>query len=670
MPGATTTTGDHLSEGSGDEQSLSKRIRRSLIGKPLDVEEPSLFHRLSLIPLMAWIGLGADGLSSSSYGPEEAFKAVGSHTYLAVFLGLATSLTVFIISYAYSRIIEHFPYGGGGYIVATHTIGKNTGVVSGCALLVDYMLTITVSLVSCGDAIFSFLPLRYHHFKVPFVMFLVVLLVVLNLRGVKESIAVLAPVFFAFVATHILLIGDGLFTHVPHLRPLLVDLHINLARDFSSVGFIGVLAIFLRAFSLGGGTFTGIEAVSNGMQIMREPKVETGKRTMAYMAASLAATAGGLFFCYYLFGISPQEGRTFNAILAGNVFGSWPLGNTVALITIISEGALLIVAAQTGFVDGPRVMSNLSVDSWLPRRFASLSERLTMQNGVLVMGIAALALLVYTGGSVSSLIVMYSINVFVTFSLSQFGMILLYWNSRKTEHGWQRQIPVHVLGLLLCVTILGVTVYEKFAQGGWVTLVITSFVVLICYLIRAHYGRTRAAMRFLEQTLSDMPSAAPYNDNPPDNKDMTAILLVSGFSGFGLHTLLSVVRSFPGLYKNFVFVSVGEIDSGSFKGRDAVESLKASVREYLEKYVRITRKHGFSADYRMDISTDVVETGAELCGSVVHEFPRSTVFAGKLVFQKETIFHKILHNETAFAIQRRLQWNGITSVILPIRATI
>ena len=127
-----------------------------------------MFHKLALIPILAWIGLGADGLSSSSYGPEEAFRTLGSHTYLALFLALATALTVFIISYAYSRIIEYFPSGGGGYIVATHTLGEKFGVVSGAALLVDYMLTITVSIVSCGDAIFSFLPLSWHPAKVPF----------------------------------------------------------------------------------------------------------------------------------------------------------------------------------------------------------------------------------------------------------------------------------------------------------------------------------------------------------------------------------------------------------------------------------------------------------------------------------------------------------------------
>ncbi len=147
---------------------LVNKFRRTVIGGPKDVDDPTIFHKISLVALLAWIGLGADGLSSSSYGPEEAFRALGSHTYLAIFLALATALTVFIISYAYSRIIEHFPHGGGGYIVATHTLGEKAGVVSGAALLVDYILTITVSIVSCGAALFQFSAVTVSYLQDPF----------------------------------------------------------------------------------------------------------------------------------------------------------------------------------------------------------------------------------------------------------------------------------------------------------------------------------------------------------------------------------------------------------------------------------------------------------------------------------------------------------------------
>ena len=653
-----------------DEDRRSSPLHRMInkvLGGPKDVEDRSIFHKLSLIPLLAWIGLGADGLSSSSYGPEEAFRALGQHTYLALLLALATAFTVVVISYAYSRIIEHFPHGGGGYIVATHTISEKAGVVSGCALLVDYMLTITVSLASCGDAIFSFLPLKYHSLKLPFVMFLIVLLVLLNLRGVKESVTFLAPIFITFIATHVILLGYGIFSHAGEVATVVGGFHGHFQSDLASIGGLAILAIFLRAFSLGGGTYTGLEAVSNGMQIMREPKVHSGKRTMLYMASSLACTAGGLFVCYLLWGIKPAEGKTLNAILADAMFGPWRGGYWLALITILSEGALLMVGAQAGFIDGPRVMANMAVDSWFPRRFAALSERLTMQNGVLVMGTAALLLLIYAHGSVSALVVMYSINVFLTFSLSQFGMARFYAKNRHKEAKWKQHIAVHLVGLLLCLTILVITVYEKFGEGGWLTLLITGVCIALCYFIRRHYVRVRESVRHLEEMLEEMPATEPYNNEPVDPKKPTAVLLVSGFNGFGLHTLLSIVRSFPGFYKNYLFVSVAEIDSGTFKGAEEVDALKASVREGLEKYVKVTRKHGFPADYRMDVATDVVDAATELCKSIAQEFPRATFFTGKLIFEKEKLFQRILHNETASAIQRRLQWEGITTVILPIR---
>ncbi|MEI8171893.1 MAG: APC family permease [Deltaproteobacteria bacterium] len=652
------------------ESNFFEKLRHRLIGAPRDINEPSIFHKISLIPVLAWIGLGADGLSSSSYGPEEAFKALGTHTYIAVFLALATAFTVFIISYAYTRIIEHFPHGGGGYIVSTHMIGKNAGVISGCALLVDYVLTITVSLASCGDAFFSFLPIAFLKYKVIFVVFLIFLLVVMNLRGVKESVTLLAPIFIIFVVTHVLLIGYGLLSHADQFGIVTQEFKGAFRQDLSTIGYIGMLAIFLRAFSMGGGTYTGIEAVSNAMQLMREPKVQTGKRTMVYLATSLAVTAGGLLLCYSLFQIKPVEGKTLNAILADLTFSNWPMGGWIALITILSEGALLMVGAQSGFAGGPSVMANMSIDSWLPRRFASLSERLTMQNGVLLMGGAALLVLLYTGGSVSALVVMYSINVFLTFSLSQFAMASFYIRNRTRDTAWKRHIVIHVIGLILCLTILFITVFEKFEEGGWVTLLITSVVIGLCYLIRGHYRKVRRGVRQLEEIVSALPAGGHPNSEPVDPKEMTAILLVSGFSGFGIHAWISVIREFPKLYRNFIFVSVAEIDSGSFKGVAEIEALKASVQNNLKKYVELARSYGFPADYRMDVGTDAVESATHICESLVKDFPRSTVFAGKLIFRQERLFQKILHNETAFAIQRRLQWNGITTVILPVRVDI
>src|SRR5438045_5136500 len=192
-----------------EEESFPKKIKHTLFGKPRNLKDPKVFHSISLVAFLAWVGLGADGLSSSAYGPDEAFRALGPHTYLAVALTLAMAFTVFVISYAYSRMIEQFPSGGGGYIVATHLIGPKFGVVSGSALLVDYFLTISVSIAAGADQLFSVLPIEWQQWKLTIEVITIFLLLVLNLRGVKESVTILTPIFLIFIVTHAILVFGG-----------------------------------------------------------------------------------------------------------------------------------------------------------------------------------------------------------------------------------------------------------------------------------------------------------------------------------------------------------------------------------------------------------------------------------------------------------------------------
>src|SRR5438094_267509 len=454
-------------------------FKRVLLGRPRDVLDPGVFHKVSLAAFLAWVGLGADGLSSSAYGPEEAFKALGPHGYLAVAMAGAIALTVFICSYAYSLIIEHFPFGGGGYVVATRLLGRTAGVVSGSALIVDYVLTIAISIAAGVDAVFSFLPPAWQGWKLAVAAAAIGVLTLLNLRGLKDSVAILAPVLLPCVVTRAMLILGTLASRSHEIPSVLREIHVGFAQGLRpplvGLGLAGMLALFMRAYSLGGGTYTGIEAVSNGLSIMREPKVQTGKRTMLLMAVSLALTASGILLAYLLVHATPEAGRTMNAVLANQFagdfrVGSWAVGAQFVLVTLASEACLLFVAAQAGFIDGPRVMANMSTDSWLPHRFAQLSDRLTMQNGVLLMSGAALLALWYTRGAVDRLVVMYSINVFLTFSLTELSMCRFWLQRRKQQHDWRRQIAVHVAGLVLCATILTLTTYEKFAEGGWLTL--------------------------------------------------------------------------------------------------------------------------------------------------------------------------------------------------------
>ena len=196
------------------KESFAERVQRKILGRPRDVSDPHALHKISLIAFLAWVGLGADGLSSSAYGPEEPFRALGEHHYLALALALATGITVLILSASYASIIEQFPTGGGGYVVASQLLGPRIGVVSGCALVVDYVLTITVSIAGGGNAVFSFLPQSWAVWKMPAEVATIIILIALNLRGVKESVKILTPIFLIFLATHILLIAYSIFTHL------------------------------------------------------------------------------------------------------------------------------------------------------------------------------------------------------------------------------------------------------------------------------------------------------------------------------------------------------------------------------------------------------------------------------------------------------------------------
>jgi amino acid transporter len=660
--------------GPEDKASLLETGWRVMMGRPRDFKDPGVFHKISLVAFLAWVGMGADGLSSSAYGPDESFRSLlehGNTTYLAVFMALATALTVFVMSYAYSRIIEHFPTGGGGYVVASKLLGEKAGLLSGSALLVDYILTITVSIASGGDAVFNMLPLTWHAWKLPIEFVVIMLLIVLNIRGVKESVTSLVPIFMVFVVTHLVLILGGLGSHIGHAPEVATNLTHEFSQSIHSYGVFGVFLIFMTAYSRGAGTYTGIEAVSNGLQMMREPRVTTGKRTMVYLSMSLAFTAGGILLCYLLFDIRPQEGKTLNGVLIEAFATNWrvlgvPVGKAFVVIALASEGALLFVAAQTGFIDGPRVMSNMAVDSWLPRRFASLSDRLTTKDGVMLLGAAAIALLLFTHGNVDALVTMYAINVFITFSLSQLGMCRFWLRERSSDAKWWRHISIHVLGLGMCLSILTFTIVLKFSQGAWLTLLVTTALIVLCLLVKSHYREVARQLALLDADLANLVGLDGHGGEPEPSKP-TAVLLVGPYGGLGVHSMLSIQRTYPGYFANLVFVSVAVHDTGTFKGAAEVASLRVRVEETLQKYVALAKSLGWNSSYRMAEGLDAVYEASRLCIKIADEFPRVVFFAGKLIWKRETWIQRILHNETAYQVERRLHWKGLAMAVLPVR---
>jgi amino acid transporter len=667
---------NETSESSTEATPLPKRsslFHKMLYGKPRDINDPSMFHSISLIPFLAWVGLGVDGLSSCAYGPDESFRALfnlphqlGNRPELAVLLAIATTLTVAIISWSYSGLIEHFPYSGGGYGVASKLLGPYFGLISGCALLVDYVLTVTTSIASSIDQIFNEVPPAYFEWKLPVELLATCVLVLLNLRGIKESITIIVPIFLLFVATHLAVMIGVLVVHPGTLAGHFTQVHQAVHTDARNLGLWVLLVVFLQAYSRGAGTYTGIEAVSNGVSAMREPQVANAKWTMLYMAVSLAVTAGGLMLCYLLADLHPIEGYTMNGLLVKKLnFGTW-----FTWLTLGSEAGLLLCAAQTGYIGGPRVMANMALDGWVPRRFSSLSDRLTSHYGVLMVGIAAIGSLLYTRGSVDVLVTMYDINVFVTFSLSQLGMTRFSWARRRRKGQGVRPIFVHLLSFILCATILVAVVILKFTQGAWVTLFVTGLLIGLCILIHGHYFRVRAKLAELNAQLGDMQTLVGVAPGPKlelNPKKQTAVMLVNAYSGLGIHTLLILLKTFPGQFTQIYFVSVGVLDSGTFKGTEEVVKLRADRQKTIDRFVLLAQSLGLAADGEFTVGTDPVLESAELCSRVRERFPRSVFFAGKLLFENEKWYYPFLHNETAYAITRRLQLQGIPMVVMPIR---
>jgi amino acid transporter len=651
---------------------LLTRTKELVLGKARDIRDPHLFHKMSLAAFLAWVGLGADGLSSSSYGPEEAFLALGAHPALGIFVALATVVTVLIITASYSQIVELFPGGGGGYLVASKLLSPTLGMVSGSALLIDYLLTITLSVASGADAIFSFLPQGLVPYKLAFALLGVVLLTVMNLRGVRESVRPLVPIFLLFLATHVFAILWGAGSHIFAVGQMARSTVLDVRRTTGELGTVGMLILILRSYSMGAGTYTGIEAVSNGLPILREPRVATARKTMRYMAISLSFTAAGLMVGYLLFGVAHVPGKTLNAVLLESIASSWGVaGSVFVLVTLLTEAVLLFTAAQTGFLDGPRVLANMSIDRWLPGQFSLLSERFVIKNGILLMGGAATVLMIASRGSVRFLVVLYAINVFITFCLSQAGMVRHWWRERKSVRTWKRKTLINGIGLLLSGFILVSQVILKFGEGGWITIVVTGSLVAVAIAIRRFYKRTHKRLTRLDHLMDVASGSAddtkPAPEVPFQGKAKTAVLLVSGFNGTGLHTLLSIRKVFGDLFRNFVFIQAGVIDADRFKGAEALAGLESHVRKGLDRYVRFLAAEGFHAEGFSAMGTDVADEICELARKIFRKNPSSVFFGGQIVFPEETFLTRLLYNHTTFAVQRRLHQEGIPFLIMPVK---
>ncbi|WP_367606129.1 APC family permease [Legionella sp. W05-934-2] len=640
------------------------KLRQLFFGKSIDPLDKKARQHIALTAFLAWVGIGADGLSSSCYGPAQAFLALGQHNQLALFLSILIIFTVFVISFAYNQVISLFPNGGGGYKVATELLGSKPGLIAGSALLVDYMLTIVISIASGADALFSLLPMHYHTYKLHFEGLVLGVLVYINLRGMKEAITVLLPIFLGFVFTHVFMIGYGILRHGPQLPNLInnaIDESFNIAHYN---GLFFAIALFLHAYSMGGGTYTGLEAVSNNVNMLQEPRVRTGKWTMFFMAVSLSLTAGGLMMLYLLWEVAPIEGQTLNAIAFRSLLFDWHSGGAIVTITLLFEFGLLFVGANTGFIGGPAVLSNMAMHQWVPSKFRNLSSRLVAQNGIIVFGLAAYALLVLSKGYVGFLIILYAANVFLAFSMSILGLCK-HWVMNRPQ-GWVASFSLAVVAFIICSGILAFIVIGQFFHGGFESMVLTFSVVALCLYVKRHYQRINKELIEIDKTLVDI--KLEKSDHLPefDNHAKTAVFFVTKSRGIGIHTIQWVLRLFPNIFKNFIFVSVGEVDVESYGGEKNLALMEARVQMLLSYFTRYSNSLGFPVMTYSAYGTQPVDEAVAIVEKIIKDVPNSVFFASQLILNNENWLKRQLHNNSAFDLQRRLSELGQRMMIIPM----
>ncbi len=451
-------------------------LKRFLIGEPLETAREKQ-ERLNKV--MGLAVFSSDALSSVAYGPEEIFFALvlGGTALLSYSIPVAIAIVVLvlIVASSYYQTIHAYPSGGGAYVVAKDNLGTRPGVVAGAALLIDYVLTVAVSICSGIAAITSAFPGLYRH-RVLLCVIAIVLLTLVNLRGVRESGKLFSIPVYIFIASMFLLVGLGLVKIFSGQAPGPAA-----AAQQSSLVQIFPLFILLRAFASGCATLTGIEAISNGVTAFRPPESRNAGITLIYMALILAALALGITFVSYHFGALPAKNETMLSQIARMIFSVGPIYYVIQFSTAF----ILILAVNTSFAGFPRLSSIMASDGFLPRQLANLGDRLVFSNGILILGAIASLLVIIFRGNTHALIPLYAVGVFLGFTLSQAGMVRR-WFSLKGA-GWRRNALINGIGACSTLVVLIVITFEKFTRGAWMVVFAIPVLVWMSLRVKRHY---------------------------------------------------------------------------------------------------------------------------------------------------------------------------------------
>ncbi|WP_269919885.1 APC family permease [Caldifermentibacillus hisashii] len=470
-------------------------LKRLLIGRPLKSTE---LGEQKLSKTKALAILSSDALSSVAYGPEQILIVLVTLGAAALWYSLPIAVGILILLIAlilsYRQIIYAYPRGGGAYMVSRVNLGADFGLIAGGSLLVDYILTVAVSVSAGADAITSAFPILHDH-KVAIAVAFVLLITLLNLRGITESASILAYPVYLFVFALIIMIGVGLFNISSGVVP--AENHTSIGTPVAGIS----LFLLLKAFASGSSALTGVEAISNAIPNFRDPAPKNAAKTLVSMGLILAVLFSGITFLAYYYGITPSARETVVSQIASQTFGrNWMyyfIQGTTALI--------LVFAANTGYSAFPLLAVNLARDKYLPRMLSNRGDRLVFSNGIVTLGVAAIILILIFKGNTEHLIPLYAVGVFIPFTLAQTGMMFKWL--REKPANWVTKFIINTIGTFICFIVTMMFFITKLTQV-WPVFIFLPIIIILFHQIRKHYEAVGEQLRIQEAA-----SALPIQGN-------------------------------------------------------------------------------------------------------------------------------------------------------------
>jgi amino acid transporter len=469
--------------GEGDSRSgrVAYVVRRALIGPAL---RSTAIAEEQMGRLLALAVLSPDALSSVAYGPEAMMAilvlAGSGELKLSLPIGAALAVLMLSVGLGYRQVIRAYPHGGGSYIVASDSLGRQWGLLAGAGLIVDYILTVAVSVASGVEAVTSAIP-SLDSARVVIGLVVIVLLVAGNLRGARDAGAAFAAPTYLFVAAIALIVIAGLVKAGSH------GFHPAAAVPHRATEAVGVL-LLLRAFASGATAMTGIEVISNAVPVFHPPQARHARQTLSVMIGLLIAMFVGVVLVAHFDGAAPGGSQTvLSQIAHDSVGGGIPYGFVQVATTLV-----LLVAANSAFNGFPRLLYFMARDGYVPRLFLRMGDRLAFSNGILVLAVPAAVIYAAFGGQTAPLIPLFAIGVFLAFTLAQSGMVAHWWRHR--EGGWRAALATNLLGAALSALVVLIAAVTKLTEGAWVVVVLVPLIVLACGRVHAHYVSAREAL--------------------------------------------------------------------------------------------------------------------------------------------------------------------------------